>query len=210
VTDRLNAALEAVVATGLDELGVSPATGVVAALAAFARLVAEWGTRMNLTGHRDAEAVVRRLVLDAAALQVVLPSYAKLADLGSGAGFPGIPMAILDPSQTHVLVEARERRHHFQRHAVRELGLENVDLIRGRLEAVEPVECDAVIAQAVAPPAQLLAGMRRWATAGGFLCVPGGTSPREPAGSADLVSSESLRYQVPLGGAVRTAWVGRI
>ena len=202
--------LVASIAQGLDELEVSPPAGAVEALAAFARLVASWGTRVNLTGHRDAEAVVRRLVLDAAALQIALPEYGSLADLGSGAGFPGIPMAILEPSRVHVLVEARERRHHFQRHAVRELGLSNIQLVRGRLEEVDPIECDAVIAQAVAPPSQLVPWMLRWARRGGFLGVPGGTLPRQAGDVAGLMSSESIRYQVPLGGAARTVWVGKL
>lgn len=200
--------LISIVTQGLDELGMSRTSEADASLAAFADLVATWGTRVNLTGHRDPEAVVRRLVLDAAALLAVLPECDSLADLGSGAGFPGIPMAILAPSRQHVLVEARERRHHFQRHALRELGLENVQLLRGRLEQVEPVECGGVVAQAVAPPSRLVAWMRRWCRPGGFLSVPGGTLPRQ-ADDVGLAASESVPYQVPLSGAARTVWIGR-
>ena len=81
----------------------------------LAELLASWAPRMNLTGHRSADGIVRRLVLDAVALEPLLPAASRVADLGSGAGFPGLPLAVLREDTAFVLVESRERRHHFQR-----------------------------------------------------------------------------------------------
>ena len=203
--------LHEILKTGLAELSLGAPKESIEQLAALAELVADWGSRMNLTGHRSREAVARRLILDAAALWAALHAESdSLADLGSGAGFPGLPVAILEPAVEVVLVEARERRHHFQRHVIRELGLSNVKAIRGRHEEVDPTPRGAVIAQAVGPPQELLPFMLRWAVPGAVLAVPGGTVPRSTASNEALQSVETLSYQVPLKGPIRTLWVGRL
>ena len=203
--------LHEILKTGLAELSLGAPKESIEQLAALAELVADWGSRINLTGHRTREAVARRLILDAAALWAALHAESdSLADLGSGAGFPGLPVAILEPAVEVVLIEARERRHHFQRHVIRELGLLNVRPIRGRHEEVEPTPSGAVIAQAVGPPQELLPFMLRWAVPGAVLAVPGGTVPRSTASNEALQSVETLSYQVPLKGPIRTLWVGRL
>jgi 16S rRNA (guanine527-N7)-methyltransferase len=208
------------VETGLAELAVSASDQTVDSLVKLALLVEAWGRRINLSGHRDADTITRRLVLDAAALMQLLPpalsptppQCQSLADLGSGAGFPGLPIAILRPELEVVLVETRERRHHFQRYAIRELGLANVRAIRGRFEEIEPVRCHAVVAQAVAAPGDLVDWMLRWALPGASLIVPGGTFPRSagtPGTRAPgLSGSRGDHYQVPLGGPSRSVWIG--
>jgi len=179
---------------------------VVARLARLAVLVASWNRRMNLTGHRTAETVARRLVLDALALARVLPCFDELADLGSGAGFPGLPIAIRHPERQVTLVESRERRHHFQRSVLRELGLTNVRALRGRAEQLEPIPHAAVVAQAVADP---LDWMLPWARPGGLLVLPSGDPPPPAPCHRAASAFELARYRVPLGGASRTAWIGR-
>lgn len=199
--------LEDLISSGLAELSLEPEAA--GPLASLATLVDDWGKRINLTGHRDASAVARRLVLDAAALHTVLPAVGSLVDLGSGAGFPGLPLAILRPQASFVLVEARERRHHFQRHAVRSLGLENVRVVRGRFEELDPDPADCVVAQAVASPDVLVGWMLRWARPGALLVVPGGTFPRTVADAGALLDPRNDTYRVPLGGPERTVWVSR-
>lgn len=202
-------ALHGVVEQGLRELGLIPPASAAEALVHLATLVEEWGRRTNLTGHRDAETVLRRLVLDAAALLGHLPSFETAADLGAGAGFPGLPLAILQP-QSHVfLVEARERRHHFQREAIRALHLENVEAQQGRFEELEPVSCDLIIAQAVASPDALVDAMLRWAKPGAWLAVPGGETPRSSSAEGRLSDPQTVAYAVPLGGPRRTVWLAR-
>lgn len=202
-------ALQAVLEEGLGEIHVAPPLGAVATLASLCCLVEAWGRRMNLSAHQDSEAVARRLVLDAVALLARLPSFQSLADLGSGAGFPGLPIAVLRPDTRVFLVEARERRHHFQREVVRQLRLENVQAVRGRFEAVAPSRCELVVAQAVAPPDELVPQMLRWASRGATLAVPGGAESRSAGRQTGLESSEVTRYRVPLSGLERTLWLGR-
>jgi len=209
VEPDLSQHLEAILAAGLAELGLPDDR--VSALAELSRLVARWAERINLTAHRGPEAVARRLVLDAAALGAALPLVPPrtLADLGSGAGFPGLPLAILWPACQVTLVDSRERKHHFQRTAIRALDLSNARALRGRAESLEAAPHQIVVAQAMAQPAAVLQWMRRWATPDGWLVLPQSDpapSIRAPAG----VRFEAIRrYQVPLGGIVRSLWLGR-
>ncbi len=96
--------------------------GQLEALYELARTLEAWGQRINLTGHRDLEAILLRLIADAMALHCKIPKLESLADLGSGAGFPGLPFAILRPQTSITLVDARERRQHFQKAAARRIG----------------------------------------------------------------------------------------
>jgi 16S rRNA (guanine527-N7)-methyltransferase len=194
---------------GIAELQIHATDAQIEALGELARLVDRWGTRINLTGHRGLTTIVRRLVLDAVALLAQLPELESLADLGSGAGFPGLPAAILRPSCRVTLVEARERRHHFQRATCRALGLANATLLRGRAEDLEASPHAGVIAQAVGPPSEVLPWMIRWAEVGALLILPGGREAPEVANSR--VRLERIaRYRVPCGGPERTLWLGRL
>jgi 16S rRNA (guanine527-N7)-methyltransferase len=198
----------AVLVQGLAELGLPAAMDRVEALLRLAEMVESWGRRINLSGHRTVAGVIRRLVLEAAALMLEAPEFRSLVDLGSGAGFPGLPIAILRPSVRVTLVEARLRRHHFQRAAIRELGLGNVRLLRGRAEALAPQAHAAGVAQAMAQPSQAVAWMLPWVEPGGLVLLPGSESAPEVGGAGFSVEA-IRRYRLPCGGPPRTLWVGR-
>jgi len=194
---------------GLEELGLAATRreALSRALGDLAELLACWAARVNLTAHRDADAVVRRLILDALALDRELPRVSSMVDLGSGAGFPGLPIALLHPEREVTLVESRERPHHFQRAAVRELGIANAVLLLGRAEELSPVPHSLVTAQAMANPGQALAWMLPWAEPGGTLALPLSVD-QEPPGTIEGVEAVSVaHYQVPLGGPRRAVWL---
>lgn len=172
-------------------------------------LLAHWAGRISLTAHRTPDSVLDRLVLDALALRAALPALGSLADIGSGAGFPGLPVAVLDPDCRVTLVEARERKHHFQRAAVRRLGLGNVRARLGRAEALEPEPHALALAQAVGAPETLLPWLLRWAAPGGLVGLPGGARAPEVPAQPGVEPVEVLHYQVPLTGVSRTLWLGR-
>jgi len=197
-------------AEGLAELELAVTENQLAALLELTLLLAQWSKRINLTGHRTVSEIVRRLILDAAALAKQLPEIDSLADIGSGAGFPGFPVAILRPNCRVTLVEARERRHHFQRQVIRQIGLENVRVELGRAEALEPSPHAAAIAQAVAKPADALPLLLPWVESGGWLLFPGSIPP-PPVPNDDLrVRFEPVvTYNAPLGGVERALWFAR-
>lgn len=207
-------ALLELLAAGLAELS-HPRRNDAAALTSLARLcalVGAWAGQLNLTGHRGPEPVARDLVLDAAALDLVIPSEAQtLADIGSGAGFPGLPVAILRPAGRVTLIESRERRHHFQRHAIRTLGLGNAVALRGRAELLPATGHACAVAQAAAQPVLALRWLARWVAPGGVAVIPGSAARPPDAGEAlpPGWSARVVTYQVPLGGRERTAWIAR-
>ena len=186
-------------------------------LVAFSEMVVEWGKSRNLSGHGDVRSVIEKLVVGALSLFKVLEGlpggsdWRHVTDLGSGAGFPGIPMAILRPRARVVLVESRERRHHFQRAVRRTLGIENIEPRLGRIESLVPVASDLVLAQAVAPPSWVVAHGLRWLAPDGLMVVPGGSeapAPKFPV-QEDSVESGIAFYTVPGFEANRSLWWGR-
>jgi 16S rRNA (guanine527-N7)-methyltransferase len=196
-------------AAGLSELSLSASAEQQETLLGLAALLERWAHRINLTAHRDVESIVSRLVLDAAALGERLPPARGLVDLGSGAGFPGLPLAVLRPACPVLLVEAREKRHHFQRAAVRELGLANAVPLLGRAETLEAQPQELAIAQAMAQPGRALAWMKRWTQPGGWIAIPGGESPPQIEPPDDVVFERIVEYQVPGRAGRRTLWLGR-
>jgi 16S rRNA (guanine527-N7)-methyltransferase len=102
---------------------LSGAGSAEAALAAYRAELARWGERMNLVGSTD-DAALDRHFEDSLFAAGEIPAGARVADLGSGAGFPGLPIAIARPDVHVTLVEIREKRVAFLRHVVRTLGLD--------------------------------------------------------------------------------------
>lgn len=190
---------------GLSELGVVADSSTLDRWVQLARLLERWSQRINLTGHRGELAIARRLLLESAALSQVLPAAATIADLGSGAGIPGLPLAICRPASQIWLVESRERRHHFQRAAIRELGLANAVALYGRAEDLDARQSEGVISQAFASPDLALRWMRPWALPAGWIAIATSADlvdPRQPR----FAGGELVSYAAP-GGPPRVVWI---
>jgi 16S rRNA (guanine527-N7)-methyltransferase len=196
---------------GLEELESPHDDFRVDALLRLTAKLAAWAPRINLTAHLEPHAIVHRLILDAAALARALPPAERMVDIGSGAGFPGLVIAILEPTLDLISIESRGKRVSFQRDVVRSLGLRNVEILQDRAENLAPRPCDVVVAQAVARPELALRLMLPWSRARGWLAIPGTT--HDFGGSLeeipDIEGARVLDYQVPCGGASRTLWIAR-
>ena len=166
MNDAPDPALRAELDAGLAALGLDAA--LAPPLLAYLALLARWNRTYNLTAIRDPRAMVSLHLLDSLAMQPFAGGVATLADLGSGAGLPGIPLAIALPALRVTLVESNGKKARFLREAVRTLGLDNVRVAESRAEALdEPGAFDAITARAMATLADLLA-------AGAHLLRPGG------------------------------------
>ena len=211
-TNQSEGAVFAFLREGFDLLPLSPDRAQLDQLSALVGLLSSWGARINLTGHRDPLEMAGRLILDAAALAVSVPEIREastLSDLGTGAGFPGLPLAILHPTLHVLLVDSRKKRNHFQREVRRRLALENADPILGRVEQIQPTISDVVVAQAIAEPDRALELMAPWAGPAGTLVLPASEHARPPTSPPGWRDPERRGYTVPLVGTERRIWVIR-
>ncbi len=127
------------------------------AVSAFAALLAKYGTDRGLIGPHEAARLWERHILNSAAVVPFLPGGAA-ADVGSGAGLPGLVIAAMQPTRPITLIEPMERRVVWLTEAVATLGLLNVTVTRARAEDLAGVlKVQAVTARAVAPVAKLVA-----------------------------------------------------
>lgn len=118
--------------------------------------VARWNRTYNLTAIRGREDMLTHHLLDSLSLQPDLHG-SRLADLGTGAGFPGLPLALANPDRRFTLIDSNGKKVRFVRHAARELGLDNVEVLHSRVERVTVAQpFDSVLARAFASLPDLL------------------------------------------------------
>jgi 16S rRNA (guanine527-N7)-methyltransferase len=159
------------VARRLERAGIRLAETQSAALAAFLDLLIRWNRVYNLTGIRDTAELIDRHLIESLALRPLLRGE-RIADVGTGAGLPGVPLAIAEPGRSFTLIESRAKRVRFLRHAIGELGLGNATVAHGRAEHLRPERPFAtVLARAVAPPAELLEICRNLTAPGSILLL---------------------------------------
>jgi 16S rRNA (guanine527-N7)-methyltransferase len=159
------------IAQPLERAGIRLEPAAVARLAAFVALLMRWNEVYNLTGLRVAADIVDRHLIESLALRPLLRGE-RIADVGTGAGLPGVPLAIAEPSRSFTLIESRAKRVRFLRHAIGELGLGNATVAHGRAEHLRPDRPFAtVLARAVAPPAELLEICRTLTAPGSILLL---------------------------------------
>ena len=142
-----------ILASGLRELGLTATEEQLAALEQFAGLLEEKNKVMNLTAIHGPEDIARLHFLDCAALLPLIPTAGRtLADVGSGAGFPGIVLKILSPETRLTSLDSLGKRIEFQREAAEALGLADTELLCARAEelADRRESFDIVTSRAVA------------------------------------------------------------
>ncbi|NUS39881.1 MAG: 16S rRNA (guanine(527)-N(7))-methyltransferase RsmG [Lysobacter sp.] len=150
---------------GLAALGLDQALS--APLLAYLALLHRWNGTYNLTAIRDPRDMVAKHLLDSLAMHAHVAD-GTLADLGTGPGLPGIPLAIAKPGLRVTLVESNGKKARFLREAVRTLKLPNAEVAESRIEALDrPGAFDQITARALATLPQIVA-------LGGHLLKPGG------------------------------------
>ena len=160
--DPLRAPLEA----GLAGLGLPRSLGDP--LLAYLALLQRWNATYNLTAIRQPREMVTLHLLDSLAMSASVAGLSTLADLGTGPGLPGIPLAIAHPALQVTLVESSGKKARFLREAVRVLRLDNARVAESRIEALDlPGAFEAITARALATLADIVA-------LGGHLLAPGG------------------------------------
>ena len=192
---------------GLGELALALPDGASEKLLAYLDLLAKWNRTYNLTAIRDPMQAVSHHLLDSLAVVRDLPAHAgTLADVGSGGGLPGIPIAIAEPVRRVTLNDANEKKGAFLRQAVIELGLVNATVHVGRAEDWRPADrFSVVISRGFASLVDFLAACRHLVAPGGVLAAMKGVYPRDELAQVppDCDCREVRRLKVPLLDAER-------
>ena len=176
---------------GLEEMALALPAGAAERLLGYVALLVKWNRTYNLTAIRDPLAMVAHHLLDSLSVLPHLPlgaERARLADAGSGAGLPGIPLAIARPRWRIALAEASQKKAAFLRQAAIELALDNVEVHEGRVEAWHPQPLfDLVISRAFAALAEFIAACRHLVAPGGMLAAMKGAAPQDLRADCSLI-----------------------
>ncbi len=166
-------------------------------IAAYIQLLAKWNRTYNLTAVRDVQDMRVRHVLDSLAVRPWIKSGGSLVDVGSGPGLPGILLALADATLDVTLIDSNLKMTRFAEAAVRTLSIDNVRVIRGRVEAIPASSYDQVISRAFATPSDFLKLTAHLARPGGEWLAMRGRQDHHKDGPA-LPSRFICRKTIPL------------
>ncbi len=156
----MTASLHTELASGIAQLGLNLPPTTAEKLLEYIALLHRWNRTYNLTAVREPQQMVSKHLLDSLA---VLPFIGEgsVVDVGSGAGLPGIPLAMARPEQSFVLIDANSKKTRFMQQVKIELGLNNMDVVHSRVQDYQPGEsAPVIIARAYAATDDILASTR--------------------------------------------------
>jgi 16S rRNA (guanine527-N7)-methyltransferase len=193
-TDLLRERLDA----GLAGLGMTLDDAQKARLLDYLALLSRWNRAYNLTAVDEPVEMVDRHLIDSLSLLPWIDG-AVIVDAGTGAGLPGVPLAIACPERRFVLIDSNGKKVRFLRQVRRELGVDNIEPVHSRLEDFEPeAPPDQIVARALAPLPRLVEQLAPMLDAGAvLLAMKGRLEPEECAAVADAYNVERIELNVP-------------
>ena len=198
--------IESRLESALDEPGIRVAAPHRHVLARYVALLAQWNRAYNLTAVRDPFAMIDRHVLDSlTALDFLVGK--RLLDAGTGAGLPGLVLAVVRPDLHCTLLDSARKKTRFCAHAAMTLALDNVDVVSERLSGHRPPHrYSTVISRATFSVADLAAGARPLLDAPGRIIVMKGESPESELDAADRsgLAARIERVEAGAGSPVRS------
>lgn len=161
------AADEATLVAGAQQLGIALSDAQAAQLLRLLDELDDWNQRMNLTAIRERGQQITKHLLDSLSIQPYLRGT-RIVDVGTGAGFPGLPLALTNPDRQFTLLDSTAKKLKFIDHAAALLGLNNVHTVHARAESYQAdPRFDIVVSRAVGPVVKFM----HWSA---HLCVGGG------------------------------------
>lgn len=199
------AGLDGQLEAGLNALGIELDADRRERMLAYLALLGRWNRAYNLTAVEDAPAMVDRHLLDSLSILPWLTGT-RILDAGTGAGLPGVVLAIARPESHFVLVDSNGKKVRFLRQVRRELGLANIEPVQARIEDLDPEPVPAVVvARALAPLPRLVAQLEPFLARGArLLAMKGRLAQSECAEVEDAYNVERIELEVPGTDAVRS------
>lgn len=206
-------ALRSLLAAGLTELGIDLDLQQQQRLLDYRQLLTRWNSVVNLTAVRDPAAMISRHLLDALSILPVIqseflstgPGPLRILDIGSGAGLPGIPLALADRRLELTLLDSAARKTRFVRQAIAELELGNATVVHARVEDLDVPAFPCLVARAFSAPVDII-------NKSGHLCRPDGCFVLMMAHTGDKLDHLPPDYElqgikelkIPYEAAIRT------
>lgn len=164
---------------GIAQMGLNITAEQQNKLLAYVGLLKKWNKTYNLTALRDESLMISHHLLDSLTLLPYLEGAQTMLDVGSGGGQPGIPAAVCRPDLQITLLDANTKKTSFLQQAVIELGLDNVRVISGRVEALQGFQADIITSRAFAELADFTAWTAQLLKDGGYWAAMKGVYPHE-------------------------------
>jgi 16S rRNA (guanine527-N7)-methyltransferase len=187
---------------GLQMLGLPYTAGQLASLVQYLKLLEKWNRSYNLVAASDSSSMVSRHLLDSLAIQPFLAG-SSIVDMGSGAGLPGIPLAILNPHKEFVLVDSNGKKTRFLFQVKTTLKMDNISVENCRIEHYQSHrQIDMVMCRAFSSLADVVAKSQHLLSSGDKRCKLLALKGRYPEQElallpADFVASSIKKLQIP-------------
>lgn len=195
--------------TGIAALGFIPAGEQIEAFGYYLAELKKWNRAYNLTGITKDEDIIIKHFIDSLLYLKALPAGTlTVADIGSGAGFPGIPMKIIRPDLSIFLIEPSGKKTAFLRHIIRSLWLEDIGVIEKRIEDVTVTQdlsapVDAAVTRALFDIRKFIGKASHIVRSEGFLILSKGPKVQEEVGKLKDRNYEILPITLPLADIQR-------
>lgn len=180
--------------SGIKQLQLSIDDSQLNALARFVELLQKWNKTYNLTAIEDTEEIISKHILDSLSVAPYIQGE-RIIDVGSGAGLPGIPLAIVCEDKQFLLLDANSKKTRFIQQAIVDIGLKNVQVVNHRVERYAPAhEFDTVVSRAFAASEKLFESIDHLVTQGQVIVMLGKqTQPQGLPKSYSLVKVHATR-----------------
>ncbi len=189
---------------GLDQLDISWNDQQIKAFRTYLSELKKWNRAYNLTGLRSDRDIITKHILDSLLFLKVLPAgIVAAADVGSGAGFPGIPVKIMAPGLKMFLLEPVKKKAAFLRHICSKLNLEEIEVMDLRIEDAEGLRVDAAMTRALYSVGEFVEKAGRILTAKGVLILSKGPGLREDLEGLDVSGITVTDIKLPFTGITR-------
>jgi len=199
---------------GADALGIALSQTQIENFLSYIDLILFWNSKFNLTAIRGTPLIVRHHFIDSLAIARFTGPGKRLMDIGSGAGFPGIPLKIIFPDKEIILVDSQRKKINFMREVVRVLNLKGIEVIEARAEELNSSKnglFDETVARAFGSLDQFLqisAGLLTLGGQGLFMSGPKGptayTYIKDKCIEEGFIKSRIESYHLPIGNEQRT------
>ena len=185
---------------GAEAFGIDLTEGTTQAFEIYLRELFKWNQKINLTGIRTEKGVVIKHFLDSLSVCSHIPGHTSLLDVGSGAGFPGIPLKMVQASIQVTLIDSVRKKVDFQKHIVRLLGLRGIEAVHGRVQEEKVVQemverFDMTISRAFSDTATFLKLSHLLLKRGGMAIAMRGKTTEEEFQRLSMEEEERYRLQ---------------